>query len=223
MMKNRDYVERIGLKSANQLRGKWIDKCLCMIPFRFAVEMVNRGWILRNTIIWWKPSCMPSSAKDRFTVDFEYVFFFVKNKKYWFEQQTEQAVTDLPVVRKPRSEPDNRLIKAQLDKDPWGSMGYTNGNRNKRTVWTINTKPYKEAHFATFPEKLVEPMIKAGCPESGIVLDIFAGAGTTGLVAKKLNRDFIGIELNPEYIEIANKRINESVKPSLFTVNERHR
>lgn len=143
-------------------------KSLSNIPARFAIEMTNRGWILRNEIIWSKPNAMPSSAKDRFTVDFEKVFFFTKNKKYYFETQYE-----------PYTSPMNRWggdkLKANGD-SAWdegtGQSTYRERNlrpndkgRIKRCVWTINTKPLKEAHFATFPELLVEPMIKAGCPD----------------------------------------------------------
>ncbi len=178
------------------------DKSLCNIPARFSIEMQNRGWILRNVIIWYKPNCMPSSVKDRFTVDFEYVYFFVKSKKYWFEQQLE---------------PNESIGKTGWEKTGRGNGEFTamrgNGKlfnengRNKRAVWKITTKPYKEAHFATYPEELCETPIKAGCPINGIVLDPFFGSGTTGLVALKQNKRFIGIELNPKYIDIANKRL----------------
>ena len=211
------------------------DKCLLQIPSRFSIEMCNRGWILRNTIIWHKPNCMPSSVKDRFTVDFEYVFFFVKNKKYWFETQYEPHLTQenrpdvivrnreynydskLNTLRKHRK--DNTLPerhKAFLGNAPQGfdgkPMGYGKQGRNKRTVWKINTKPFKEAHFAVFPEELVETPIKAGCPKGGTVLDCFCGSGTSGVVAQRQEKDFIGIELNPEYIEIAKKRIECAVQ-----------
>jgi len=156
-------------------------KSLCLIPQRFAIEMVNRGWILRNTIIWHKPNCMPSSAKDRFTVDFEYVYFFVKSKKYWFEQQFESILTD-SIKRELRG---NRPNKYSKDKHlPKGVhpntmsqvreyRGYDNLEeevsnrlgRNKRAVWTIPTQPFPEAHFAVYPEELIEIPIKAGCPE----------------------------------------------------------
>ena len=142
-------------------------KSLCLIPQRFVIEMVNRGWILRNTIIWHKPNCMPSSAKDRFTVDFEYIYFFVKSKKYWFEQQFEEYTAPLD-----RWGGDN--LKA-VNKSDWdegtGQSTYRDRNmrpndqgRNKRAVWTIPTQPFPEAHFAVYPEKLIEPIIKAGCP-----------------------------------------------------------
>jgi DNA modification methylase len=184
------------------------DKCLCQIPSRFAIEMTNRGWILRNEIIWYKPNAMPSSVTDRFTVDFEKVFFFVKNKKYWFEQQLEKSIW---------AEKDKRsLIKGGVMSGGKTAIGgyatdrvaYTEGGmKNKRAVWTISTHGFKEAHFATYPETLIEPMIKAGCPIGGIVLDPFMGAGTTGVVSKKQDKNYVGIELNPEYCKIAEERI----------------
>jgi len=187
------------------------DKCLVQIPSRFAIEMCKRGWILRNEIIWHKPNCMPSSVKDRFTVDFEKLFFFVKSKKYYFETQYEpmaestlmKAATSSYVVKNGKSIGKTQFaVNHEIDWKP------SEKGRNKRAVWTITTKPFKEAHFATYPEELCETPIKAGCPAGGIVLDPFFGAGTTGVVAKKLGRNYLGIELNPEYIKIAEKRIN---------------
>lgn len=185
-------------------------KSLLMIPFRFAIEMCNRGWILRNTIIWHKRNCMPSSAKDRFTVDFEYLFFFTKYKKYYFETQYETAVTGAGMIQGiAKGKRFGGQANAKGTVSGFGERVLRNSleGRNKRCVWSINPKPFKEAHFAVFPEELCITPIKAGCPENGIVLDIFFGAGTTGLVALKLNRKFIGIELNSKYIEIATKRL----------------
>ncbi len=176
-------------------------KSLVMIPFRFAIEMVNRGWILRNTIIWHKRNCMPSSVKDRFTVDFEYLFFFSKKKKYYFETQYEPNNYDgrkVMVAKRKKT----KIYRNEIPRWPSLEKG-----RNKRTVWAINPKPFKEAHFAVYPEELCKTPIKAGCPENGIVLDPFFGSGTTGIVALKQNKKFIGIELNQEYIEIAKKRL----------------
>jgi len=202
------------------------DKCLTLIPMRFAIEMVNRGWILRNVIIWHKPNCMPSSVKDRFTVDFEYLFFFSKSKKYWFETQYEaQKESSIERAKYPIG-----LSDKQLNSDKT-RVNYLNPNtqeatrkkileghgRNKRAVWKITTKPFKEAHFAVYPEELCETPIKAGCPERGIVLDPFFGSGTTGLVALKQNKKFIGIELNPEYIEIAKKRLSPFIVTKKIT------
>jgi len=280
-----------------------LPKSLCLIPQRFVIEMVNRGWILRNIIIWHKSNCMPSSAKDRFTVDFEYVYFFVKNKKYWFEQQFKKYAPDTlhrmnrglnvnkwtlgadgqtphnlsqPRLNKKRGykikQPSQEIQRPQHHgKD----INYNENGRNKRCVWKIPTKSFKEAHFATFPETLIEPMIKAGCPEyickkcgkarvkiieykggtigkswhdhskdlekgmhqslggldkqgdkayqridkgytncncnagfeGGIILDPFMGAGTTALVALRQRKNFIGIEIKQEYIDMIYKRI----------------
>ena len=142
------------------------DKCLVQIPSRFALAMTDNGWILRNEVIWHKPNCMPSSVKDRFTVDFEKLFFFVKSKRYYFEPQYE------PMAEASESRYDyafggakNEHIKA-TDNPTYvvGNRTPTNG-RNKRTVWTISTKPYSGAHFAVFPPELIETPIKAGCPD----------------------------------------------------------
>ena len=217
-----------GLTKANELRGKGLlpSKNLTLVPFRFAIEMQNRRWILRNVIIWHKPNCMPSSVKDRFTVDFEYVFFFVKNKKYWFETQREPHNPD-SIKRACRARVSRKLdakqyahsrtnkntgykeMKERFESGELSHAVHPQG-RNKRCVWRITTKSFKEAHFAVFPEELVETPIKAGCPKGGIVLDPFCGSGTTGVVAQKLGRKFTGIELNPEYIKIAEKRLEEN-------------
>lgn len=343
-----------------KLKTELPDKCLCLIPQRFQIEMVNRGWTCRNTIIWQKPNCMPTSVNDRFTVDFEYVFFFVKNKKYYFEQQLEKSIwADSDKRSKVKGGVLSGGKKTSTGLYAINKVAYTEGGlRNKRTVWSVNTQPFKEAHFATYPPSLIEPMIKSGCPEQicvkcsipqikeivsvgyiqpdeidencqdsetindkpyaikertgfiakrelpslkeikdylnkwkkkkaltieqiegimksnaphhwfsgesypvkndwlelkkimgfddtydnamtnetykpaeklagqyelkkkgcdckvefkpGIVLDPFMGSGTTGMVAMNLNRNYLGIELNPEYIKIANKRIADS-------------
>ena len=197
-------------------------KSLVQIPHRFAIEMVSRGWILRNTIIWHKPNCMPSSVKDRFTIDFEYLFFFVKNKKYFFETQYEPHKTQenrpSRVVRNRNYNYDSKFNnnpeaynspRARTKRNGYDAEEhfYSPQGRNMRTVWKISTKPFKEAHFAVYPEELCEIPIKAGCPIGGIVLDTFFGSGTTGLVALKQNKQFVGIELNPKYIKIAEERL----------------
>lgn len=191
---------------------KIMPKCLLLIPCRFAIEMCNRGWILRNTIIWEKKNCMPSSVKDRFTVDFEYMFFFAKSKKYYFKQQLEDFSGSTFI----RIQANNSAIKAEQyaglsnDNKQRFSERVKSGElagRNKRCVWKISTQSFTGAHFATFPEELIITPIKAGCPENGIVLDPFAGAGTACMVAKKLGRKYIGIELNEQYTKMAEKRI----------------
>lgn len=140
-------------------------KSLCLIPQRFAIEMVNRGWILRNVIIWHKPNPMPSSAKDRFTVDFEYIYFFTKQRKYWFEPQYEPQSPNCHSKGTKLHPPIEDAGIGHKDWHKYTAETWLPLGRNKRTVWTIPTQPFPEAHFATYPEKLVEPMIKAGCPE----------------------------------------------------------
>ena len=227
---NINAKESIGGPSKDNINyGEVKSKSLCCIPDRFKIEMISRGWICRNEIIWYKKNCMPSSVKDRFTVDYEKIFFFSKNKKYYFEQQLEPLSLEsqsyfekykgkIPDGFTKRGD-ERRTAQNRDGREPeWlqrkgGRSNIANlmnpQGRNKRSVWTINTKPYREAHFAVFPPELCETPIKAGCPESGIVLDPFFGSGTVGLVADKLGRKWIGIELNPEYIEIAEKRLQQ--------------
>jgi site-specific DNA-methyltransferase (adenine-specific) len=200
-------------------------KSLVMIPFRFAVEMVNRGWILRNTIIWHKPNCLPSSAKDRFTIDFEYLFFFTKSKQYFFQPQHEPHSPS--TKRRVRSFHRNRerfdpgRHKADTDgPSPFEILqrisrnGLNPRGRNKRCVWTIPVRGFRGQHFATFPEQLVEAPIRAGCPPGGLVCDPFFGSGTTGVAAGRLGRHFVGIELNPKYVRLARQRLAKAVTKS---------
>jgi site-specific DNA-methyltransferase (adenine-specific) len=177
--------------------------------------MTDRGWILRNEIIWHKPNCMPSSAHDRFTVDFEKIFFFVKSQRYYFKQQFEPP--------RDRERLSRRLFNPDTPKKRIYEAGLTSAinpktieasrlrilevGRNKRCVWRIATRPYFGNHFATYPPRLIEIPINAGCPSGGIVLDPFMGTGTTALVAQNLGRKYIGIDLNPEYVRIARERL----------------
>ena len=183
-------------------------KSLCNIPARFSIEMQNRKWTLRNEIIWHKPNCMPSSAKDRFTADFEKIFFFVKNKKYWFETQREpHSQVSLNRIKKPWK---GKLCKGHslggLKDGDMSKMCHPEG-RNKRTVWQINTKSFKDAHFAVFPEELIETPIKAGCPKNGVVIDIFSGSGTVPVFCEKHGYKWLAIDLSGEYCDMAAKRI----------------
>lgn len=208
------YVLPNGTSKASQFRGTAMNKSLCMIPERFAIEMIDRGWCLRNQIIWHKPNQMPSSAKDRFTVDFEKVFFFVKQPTdYYFKQQLEPYTEPLDrwagqMVRgNYKTKTEQFAVRERNGRD----MRPNPEGKNMRTVWSINTEPSTEAHFATYPQRLVERMLKAGCPENGIVLDPFFGSGTTGVYARKVNRNFVGIELNPEYVKIAENRLFKEI------------
>lgn len=188
-------------------------KCLLMIPERFAIEMISRGWTLRNQIIWHKPNQMPSSAKDRFTVDFEKIFFFTKNPiNYYFEQQMERSKWfDIDSRSKVQGGVKSKG-KSSSNQYAVNKVAYrSDGNRNVRTVWSVNTKGITENHFATFPQTLVERMVSSGCPIDGIVIDPFFGSGTTGICARKLNRKFVGIELNPDNVKIAEGRLRKEL------------
>lgn len=187
-------------------------KDLIGIPWMLAFSLRSDGWYLRQDIIWHKPNPMPESVKDRCTKSHEYMFLLTKNPHYYFDYK---AIQEDSVCKNDRQKGEGRIEYQgkRLDGDVEKTLAQQsfvtiNDKRNKRDVWTVSTKPCKEAHFATFPEDLIEPCILAGCPINGIVLDPFFGSGTTGRVANKFNRHYIGIELNPEYIEISNKRTN---------------
>jgi DNA modification methylase len=178
-------------------------KDLCGLPWRVAFALQADGWYLRSDIIWSKPNPMPESAKDRPTRAHEYVFLMSKSERYFYDQDAirEELTGRVDSIRSFGNNPnrnDSNVAEWALD----GSVG-----RNKRTVWQIPTAPFAKAHFATFPPALIEPCIKAGCPQGGTVLDPFGGAGTTGLVADRLGRDAILVELNPAYAAMAEARI----------------
>jgi DNA modification methylase len=186
-------------------------KDLIGIPWRVAFALQADGWWLRSDIIWSKPNPMPESVTDRPTKAHEYVFLLTKSERYFYDAE---AIAE-PVAPSSVERLMQRAIAAQI-----GSArvpGKTNGNmkavgglemRNRRTVWTVATQPFSEAHFATFPPELPEICIKAGCPAGGTVLDPFSGAGTTALVADRLQRNAIGIELNPEYAAMSQRRLD---------------
>lgn len=194
-------------------------KSLVMIPFRFSIAMVDQGWVLRNTIIWRKTNCMPSSIKDRFTVDFEYLFFFTKASDYHFEQQfTEHKKEYMNRYDYHFGGIPGEAYPEEIRGTPYPSQWTPNSKgANKRCVWDIPTANNPEAHFATYPEELCETPLKAGCPVGGTVLDPFMGSGTTGLVALKQNKKFIGFELSKEYIEIAMKRLTPYLEQTKLT------
>lgn len=190
-------------------------KCLVQLPARFALGMIERGWILRNEIIWHKPNCLPQSARDRFTVDFERLFFFVKQRRYYFRQQFEplqgrgRLLHRLINPEHPRKRIyGDRYISAINPRSAEASRRrILRHGRNKRAVWRISVRPFRGEHFAVYPPALIETPIRAGCPEGGVVLDPFMGSGTTALVARDLGRNFIGIELNPAYVRLARRRL----------------
>lgn len=191
-------------------------KDLVGIPWRVAFALQADGWYLRSDIIWHKPNAMPESVKDRPTKAHEYIFLLAKSPRYYY---------DADAIREPHArlwneknggsfaKPNHEEAQAKKVSGALNHRGsYPMPNpkgRNKRTVWTVATKPFKGAHFAVFPPDLIEPCILAGSPPGGVVLDPFFGSGTTGMVAQKHGRQWIGIELNPDYIEIAKRRLAE--------------
>ena len=184
-------------------------KDLTGIPWRVAFALQADGWYLRQDIIWHKPNPMPEAVKDRCTKSHEYIFLLTKSAKYFYDADAIKENTDVKGFRG-GSKVTFRAGKEQLrnDKEEFTKDKEWFG-RNKRSVWKMNTKPYKEAHFAVFPPELPELCIKAGSSEGDIVLDPFFGSGTTGWVAQRLGRKWIGIELNEEYIKIAEKRFQQ--------------
>lgn len=226
-------------------------KDLIGIPWRVAFALQDDGWYLRQDIIWSKPNPMPESVTDRCTKAHEYLFMLSKSARYYYDQDAIKEPMSMSSVERLAQNVDdqkgsdrvpgktNGAMKAvgKIDKqrghgrrhagfnDRWDAMKKAeqcSGFRNKRSVWEVATQPFSDAHFATFPPSLIEPCIKAGCPKGGTVLDPFGGAGTTGLVADRLGRDAILIELNPEYAAIAERRIKgdapmfAAVEPRLF-------
>jgi DNA modification methylase len=183
-------------------------KDLIGIPWRVAFALQADGWYLRQDIIWHKPNPMPESVRDRCTKAHEYIFLLSKSPRYYYDAEAikEEAVgTGGGAFGKVTKEDEAIKSKAQVRR--YERPDYKLIGRNKRSVWTVCPKPFREAHFATYPPDLIEPCVLAGCPEGGTVLDPFNGAGTTGVVCVKRGRDYTGIELNPEYAEMARKRI----------------
>ena len=191
-------------------------KDLIGIPWMMAFALRADGWYLRQDIIWHKPNPMPESVQDRCTKAHEYIFLMSKSQKYYY---------DAEAIKEASSDPEgsaNRYKAPFFAGEKHESGGYSatgathtkgmkefDGNRNKRSVWTVNVKPYAGAHFAVFPSDLIEPCILAGAPLGGIVLDPFMGSGTTAQVAQNLGRQYLGCELNPEYEVLQKKRVSQ--------------
>lgn len=210
-------------------------KDLIGIPWRVAFALQEDGWYLRQDIIWSKPNPMPESVKDRCTKAHEYIFIFSKKPRYYFNHEAIKEPAAYPngtnspeSIKSPHGQGFTRANSFKRKTATRGKPGAPNqhreeredieftGTRNKRSVWTVPTKPYKGAHFATFPPDLIKPCILAGCPQDGIVLDCFGGSGTVGEVAKESGRDFILIELNPKYKPLIDKRIETAHYQSSF-------
>jgi site-specific DNA-methyltransferase (adenine-specific) len=186
-------------------------KDLIGIPWRVAFALQADGWYLRQDIIWHKPNPMPESVKDRCTKAHEYIFLLSKSPKYYFDN--EAIKEDAKYPQGPNSPKSIKKGKGEFGMDTRGGLSKIGAidKKNKRSVWKVSTKPFKGAHFATFPKDLIEPCVLAGCPEGGTVLDPFGGSGTTGIVAAQHNRNAVLLELNQEYIDLANARINKEL------------
>lgn len=186
-------------------------KDLIGIPWMLAFALRVDGWYLRQDVIWHKTNPMPESVTDRCTKSHEYLFLLSKSPKYYYDANAikEKTIThDTNLRDRDASKLNNCPGRTRMGGLTHNDYEY----RNKRDVWIVATVPFSGAHFATFPEKLIEPCILAGCPKGGVVLDCFNGAGTTGVVCAKLGREYIGIELNPEYVEMSEQRIAEAKK-----------
>ena len=182
-------------------------KDLIGIPWRVAFALQADGWWLRSDIIWAKPNPMPESVTDRSTKAHEYVFLLSKSARYWYDAAAINERLQTPAHAPGNTTAKGVVMRNDIGTERMAAVWGANGTRNRRTVWTIATEPYAEAHFATFPTALVEPCIKAGSKEGDTVLDPFAGSGTTLMVACRLNRDAVGLELSPAYVEMARRRI----------------
>lgn len=191
------------------------------MPWRVALAMIDAGWILRNEIIWHKPNAMPSSVKNRLTVDHETLFFFVRQLDYFYdadairephvtfsEQSKMKGGRKHLGVRGGTPEQGKNRGQSNLHDGRWDQAFHPRG-RNKRTVWSIPLSKNRDAHFAVFPQTLVETCLKAGCPEKGVVLDPFCGTGTTLVMARDLGHHYIGIDVSEEYCGISRKNLGQ--------------
>jgi len=205
---NKEGIQEIKQSKAKPESYGLKTKDLVGIPWSVAFALRADGWYLRQDIIWHKPNPMPESVTDRCTKAHEYIFLLSKSAKYYYDNEA---------IKEPSKwggDPREGYGRLHYREKREGQKGTGQENfvqitdkRNKRSVWTVNTKPFKESHFATFPPDLIYPCIKAGCPKSGIVLDPFMGAGTTAIVVYDNVCNYIGFELNPEYCKIAEQRI----------------
>jgi len=210
---NKEGIQEIRQSKAQPETYGLKQKDLVGIPWMVAFALRADGWYLRQDIIWHKPNAMPESVTDRPTKAHEYIFLLSKSQKYYYDADAikEPAVTSGQTRKFNTPKKVGRLVnqrKASGNESPDAEPWEVPAMKNKRSVWTVPTQPFPEAHFAVYPPALITPCILAGCPVGGTVLDPFAGSGTTLLVATQHHRKSIGIELNPEYIEIAKRRLN---------------
>lgn len=218
-------------------------KDLMGIPWMLAFALRADGWYLRQDIIWHKPNPMPESVRDRCTKAHEYIFLLSKSPRYYFDQEailepvslsthmriSQDLANQIGSYRANGGAKTNGPMKAVSRKTQQGEIGVVKNNaswdqacclpverRNKRSVWTVATQSFKEAHFATFPPELIKPCILAGCPEGGTVLDPFMGSGTTLVTANELDRNCIGFDINSDYCDMANRRREKAMSQQSF-------
>ena len=201
------WVQRGKATSPNRLPIEGLKpKDLVGAPWRLAFAMQDDGWFLRQDIIWHKPNPMPESTRDRCTKAHEYVFLFAKQRHYYFDAKAiAEPATRSASGNTRRRKPAEYGIPGGAGRS--SSVPWAGTHRNRRSVWTVPVRSFRGAHFATFPSALVEPCILAGSPAGGLVLDPFFGSGTTGVVARELGRDFLGLEINPDYARLAAARL----------------
>ena len=196
----------------NKLKGLK-SKDLIGVPWLLAFALRKDGWYLRQDIIWHKPNPMPESVKDRCTKSHEYIFLLSKSKNYYY---------DIEAIKEPakdwgtRDRTNGKYHNKGTGLQPHTGLSKSYPTKNKRSVWTVTSKPYKEAHFATYPPDLIEPCIKAGSKKGDIILDPFMGSGTTAMVSKQLDRHFIGCELHDSYKTLINGRLPNTALSDLF-------
>ena len=190
------------------VRGNKFDnlksKDLIGIPWMLAFALRDDGWFLRQDIIWHKPNPMPESVKDRCTKSHEYIFLLSKNKRYYYDNE---AIKEPAKDWGTRDRTNGKYHNKGTGLQPHSGLTKSYPMKNKRSVWSVTSKPYKGAHFATFPPDLIEPCIKAGSSQNDIILDPFMGSGTTAMVARELGRHYIGCELHNDYSNLVQKRL----------------
>ena len=196
----------------NKLKGLK-SKDLIGVPWLLAFALRKDGWYLRQDIIWHKPNPMPESVKDRCTKSHEYIFLLSKSKNYYYDNE---AIKEPAKDWGSRDRTNGKYHNKGTGLQPHTGLSKSYPTKNKRSVWTVTSKPYKEAHFATYPPDLIEPCIKAGSKKGDIILDPFMGSGTTAMVSKQLDRHFIGCELHETYKTLINGRLPNTALSDLF-------
>ena len=196
----------------NKLKGLK-SKDLIGVPWLLAFALRKDGWYLRQDIIWHKPNPMPESVKDRCTKSHEYIFLLSKSKNYYYDNE---AIKEPAKDWGTRDRTNGKYHNKGTGLQPHTGLSKSYPTKNKRSVWTVTSKPYKEAHFATYPPDLIEPCIKAGSKKGDIILDPFMGSGTTAMVSKQLDRHFIGCELHDSYKTLIDGRLPNTALSDLF-------